>query len=117
MAFQDLFEAAWEKRCKEATGNMRDKEWDGGWYNMRSEAERICNEIKAKFWGLPNNSLYGIHYDDTADILWDIHQCIRHQLWLDRPEDKKSNITVDSDEPMRVGSEPLADIKRIFQKK
>jgi hypothetical protein len=62
-------------------------------------------------------SLYGIRYDDTADILFDIHQCIRHQLWLDRPADKKSNITVDADEAMQVGSEPLAVIKRIKDKR
>lgn len=28
-AFQDLFESAWEKRCKEATGKMMDDEF--GW--------------------------------------------------------------------------------------
>lgn len=50
-AFQDLMEMAWEKRCKNATGNMMDKEWDGGWHAMREEAERTCREIKRKFWG------------------------------------------------------------------
>ena len=40
IAFQDLMEAAWEKRCKEAVGGHgMDKEWDGGWYNMRHDAE------------------------------------------------------------------------------
>ena len=33
MAYQDLFEQAWEKRSKEATGNFMDKEFEGGWYN------------------------------------------------------------------------------------
>ena len=54
----------------------------------------------------------GVGYDDTADILFDLHQVLRHQLWLDRPEDKKSHITVDADEAMRFGSEPLAIIER-----
>lgn len=113
-ALQDLMEAAWEKRCKEATGKMMDREWDGGWYEMRHEAEEICKRIKKRFWGLESNALYGIYYDDTADILWDIHQVIRHQLWLDRPDNKKSHITVDAYEPMRVGDEPLAYIVNIL---
>lgn len=114
---QDLMESAWEKRCKEATGKMMDKEWDGGWYNMRHEAEEISHQIKKRFWGLERNSLYGIYYDDTADILWDIHQVIRHQLWLDRPDGDKSHITVDAYEPMRVGDEPLAYIVNILNLK
>ncbi len=111
--FRELLEEAWEKRCKEATGNFMHKEWDGGWSAMRHEAEELCKKIKLRFWGLESNTMYGIHYDDTADILWDIHQVIRHQLWLDRPDEDKSFITVDSYEPMRTGDEPLAKIERI----
>ena len=111
--FQDLFEAAWEKRCKEAVGGHgMDKEWEGGWQNMRDDAEVMSNEIKRRYWGLERNAMYGIHYDDTADILYDIHQVLRHQLWLDRPEDKKSHITVDADDAMQFGKEPLARIEK-----
>ena len=113
MPFQELFEAAWERRCKEATGNMMDEEWDGGWHAMRADAEELCREIRKRFWNCDAYMSYGVHYDDTADILFDLHQTIRHQLWLDRPEDKKSHITVDSSEAMRFGSEPLAIIERI----
>lgn len=114
MAFQDLMEAAWEKRCKEAVGGHgMDKEWDGGWYNMRHDAEEICQNIKKRFWGLDRQTLNGVYYDETADILFDIHCVIRHQLWLDRPEDKKSNITVDASEAMRFGTEILAKIDKI----
>lgn len=111
--YQELFEQAWEKRCREATGKMMDDEWDGGWQNMRNEAEAFSQNIKKRFWGLDWRSMNGIHYDDTADILFSLHQVLRHQLWLDRPEDKKSHITVDSDEAMQIGSEPLAIIERI----
>ena len=110
--FQQLMEMAWEKRCKEATGKMMDEEWDGGWYNMRHEAEEICKQIKKRFWGLDYNALYGIHYDDDADILFDIHCVIRHQLWKDNDDEHKSNITVDAYEAMQVGNEPLAIIKK-----
>ena len=110
--YQDMMEAAWERRCKEATGNPMDDEWDGGFWKMREDAEELALQIKERFWGLPRNTLYGVKYDDTSDILWDIYQVIRHQLWLDRPEDKKSRWTVDASEAMRFGSEPLAIIKR-----
>jgi hypothetical protein len=116
-SYQELFEAAWEKRCKEATGKSMDDEWEGGWSNMRQDAEVICKQIKRRFWNLGYNEMYGVHYDDTADILFDLHCVIRHQLWLDRPEDKKSRWTVDAEEAMRFGSEPLAKIKKIDDEK
>lgn len=114
IAFQDLMEAAWEKRCKEAVGGHgMDKEWDGGWYNMRHDAEEICQNIKKRFWGLGRQTLYGVYYDETADILFDIHCVIRHQLWLDKPDENKSTMTVDASEAMQFGKEPLAKIEKI----
>lgn len=115
-SYQHLFEMAWEKRCKEAVGGHgMDKEWDGGWQAMRDDAEEISRQIKKRFWGLERSALYGVKYDDTADILFDLHQVLRHQLWLDKPEDTKQQLryTVDSDDAMRFGSEPLAIIERV----
>lgn len=114
-AFQELMEEAWEKRCKEATGKMMDDEFEGGWHNMRADAEAICKQIKKRFWDLDSNSLYGIDYDDTADILYDMHQVLRHQLWLDSPEESKSHMTNDAFEATKFGSEPLAKISKIQQ--
>ncbi len=112
-SYQYLMEAAWEKRCKEAKGgNGFDKEFEGGWNKMREDAESICKHIKKRFWNCDWNAMYGIHYDDTADILFDLHQVIRHQLWLDRPKDEKSHYTVDADAAFQHGKEPLAKIKR-----
>ena len=108
--YQGLMESAWERRSKEATGNMMDIEFEGGWYKMREDAERLCKEIKQKFWGLPINAMHGIHYDDTADILFDIHQVIRHKLWQDDPDPNKSRMTVDASPASQVGSEPLCKV-------
>lgn len=111
-SYQELFEAAWEKRCKEATGKSMDKEWDGGWHDMRAKAEEICKNVKKMFWGLDYNAMYGIHYDDTADILFDMCRVIRHQLWLDNPN--RLNYTVDSENPSySIGPEPLSIISKI----
>ena len=108
-SFQDLMESAWEKRCKKATGNMMDEEWDGGWGAMREDAERICKEIKKRFWGLKWNANYGIRYNDEADILYDMHCVLRHALWLSQPE-PKNHMTVDSNPAHQFGSEPLATV-------
>ena len=110
-SYQQLFEEAWEKRCKEATGGSMDKEWEGGWHAMREETEELCKEIKRKYWGLPGNAMYGIHYDDTADILFDIYCVLRHELWKSMPEEKKSPWTVDAFPASQIGSEPLCTVK------
>ena len=106
-AYQDLFEAAWGKRCKEATGKMMDDDFEGGWDKMREDAETFCKEIKRRFWNLPPNASYGVKYDDTADIIFDIHECIRHELWLNG--DRKHH-TVDSYPAHQWGNEPLIKV-------
>ena len=110
--YQELFEEAWEKRCKEATGKMMDDKWDGGWSNMREDAKVLSKQIKKRFWDCDAITLNGIHYDDTADILWDIHRVLRHQFYKDRGD--TSLATVDSENPTSsIGTEPLAKIERI----
>lgn len=108
-AYQDLLESAWERRCKEATGRMMDDEFEGGWQKMREDAETFCKEIKKRFWDLAPNADYGIHYDESADILWDIYQVLRYELWKNTPE-PKSHMTVDAFPATRFGSEPLAKV-------
>jgi len=114
-SYQSLMEQAWEKRCKEATGKIMDDEFEGGWGEMRNDAEVLAKQIKQRFWGLSSNSLYGIKYDDTADILFDIHQVLRHQLWLDRPEDERSTITVDAYPATQFGNAGLIKITKVEQ--
>ena len=107
-AFQVLFESAWEKRCKKATGKMMDDEFEGGWDKMRDDAETFCKEIKRRFWLLEPNANFGLHYDDTSDIIWDIHQAIRHELWLNNPD--KLNYTVDASPAFQFGPEPIIKV-------
>lgn len=109
-AYQDLFESAWEKRCKEATGKMMDDEFEGGWDKMREDAENFCKEIKRRFWDLTPNADYGVHYDDTSDIIWDMHTALRYCIWLNDPNPNKSKITVDAFPPCQFGSEPLIKV-------
>lgn len=108
-AYQDLLESAWEKRCKEATGKMMDDEFEGGWQRMREDSETFCKEIKKRFWNLDPNANYGIHYDESADILWDIYQALRYEIWKNRPE-PKSHMIVDAFPATQFGSESLAKV-------
>lgn len=109
-AFQQLMEDAWEKRCKEAVGGTgMDKEWNGGWWNMRHQAERLSRLATKWFWGCRQG--YGIHYDDAADIFFDIHRVLRYQFYKDRGDTSKA--FVDSENPASpIGGEPLAVIRR-----
>lgn len=108
-AFQNLMEEAWEKRSKEATGECMNKEWNGGWWNMRHHAERLSRFATKWFWGCDQG--YGIYYDDVADIFFDIHRVLRHQFYIDRGDTSKA--FVDSENPTSpIGSEPLATIRR-----
>jgi hypothetical protein len=107
--YQELMEQAWEKRCKEVVGGHgMDNEWDGGWYKMREDAEDISKKIKKRFWGCEPNQMYGIKYDSVSDTLYDMHQVMRHQLWLDSD---RQFIGVDSSEAMQVSDEPLIKIE------
>ena len=108
-AFQGLMEDAWEVRCKESTGERMNKEWNGGWWNMRHQAERLSRLATKWFWGCRQG--YGIHYDDAADIFFDIHRVLRYQFYKDRGDTSKA--FVDSENPTsQIGSEPLAVISR-----
>lgn len=111
-SYRRLFELAWEKRCKEATGNLMDDEFDGGWKSMRHYCDLLVKSLKSRFWGLEGCSMNGVGYDDEADILFDLHQVIRHQLWKDREESDKSRVTVDAFDATKFGSEPLARMSR-----
>lgn len=102
-AYRDLFEAAIWKRRKELTKDESN--------TLATEAEELAVDIKTKFWGLSESAYHGIHYDDTADILWDIYTTIRYQLWQDNPDPNKSKWTVDAFPASQIGSEPLAVIK------
>ena len=46
-------------------------------------------------------------------IAEDIWRVIRHQLWKERPPEQKNSWTVDSAEPLHVGSEPSIRMEKI----
>ena len=107
-SFRQLMENAWQKRCKEVTGELTNESWDGGWHTMVEDAENVSKYIKYRFWHLPDNAIQGPLYEDNADIIWDIHQAIRYELW--KNDSDASDMIVDAFPPVRSGSEPIVKV-------
>ncbi len=81
-------------------------------HDIREAAKKKLYEIKSLVWNLGPGSNMGIHYDDNSDILFDIHQVIRHFLWKLRPEPKES-CCLSASPARQWGSEPLVNIKTL----
>jgi hypothetical protein len=81
-------------------------------HNIRETVEMKLYEIKSLVWDLGPGTNMGIHYDDKSDVLFDIHQVIRHFLWKIRPEPKTS-CCLSASPAHQWGSEPLVIIKTL----
>lgn len=76
-----------------------DKQYDIGsseWYKMQAEVKEAINKLRKLCWGVDNNQNYGIHYDDAADILFDMQKVIEHALWLEEDPKKRCKFTNDA---------------------
>lgn len=106
---QECCEEAWERRNK--TPEHPHGIGSQGWYDMRREVERHLDELKLLCWDCDRIASYGVGYNEYADMLYDMHQVIRHQLWLDNPD--RSDITVDASSAMASGKEELIKVERL----
>lgn len=57
-------------------------------HEISEKVKTLLREVKSLAWNLGPGSNKGVKYDDGADILFDIHQVIRHHLWKIKPEPK-----------------------------
>ena len=92
-SLQECCAAAFEKLHKD------DKQYDIGsseWYKMKAEVEEIINKLRKLCWGVDYNQNYGIHYDESADILFDMQKVIEHALWLEEDPKKGCKYTNDA---------------------
>lgn len=104
-ALQGIIEEAYERNDH--------KEMDDAWWWMRNEVEKLLDRLKQIGWKMPHNGDYGVHYDEQADRLYDMHQVIRNVLYWERHNGEKTYISVDGDTPMQFGNEPLIKVKKI----
>lgn len=108
---------AWEREYKKENnikGALRTLPEE--WYDVRAKVEKHIDELRQLCWKCDKIHYYGINYDSHADTLFDLHRVFRHALWKERPAGQRSNITVDSENPMdyvTYGEEPLAKILKV----
>ena len=77
--------------------------------DLLSEVRQTLDVLRTRCWNLDSRQFYGIHYDKDSDILFDIHQVLRHQLWLEDPN--RSNAVVMAS-VHKFASEPLVTIRK-----
>jgi hypothetical protein len=109
-SLQECCEAAFEKLHK---GKEAGKIGSDEWYAMRFEVEEAIQRLRKLCWGVEYGENYGLGYDNTADILFDMQKVIEHALWLEKDPQKRSNWTNDAFEH----TSPIGDEKNIKVKK
>ena len=102
VGLEDVIEAGIARSYTTATFDKR--------HQIRETARMKLYEVKSLVWDLGPGSNKGIHYDDKSDILFDIHQVIRHFLWQLRPEPKPTCCNCASS-AHQWGSDPLITVK------
>lgn len=83
---------------------------------LEHKIDKYLSMLHSLCWHSADNELDGVHYDENADSLFDMHQVFRHALWEDTPDDKKSQYTVDADTPMQYSKFDLVQVERIIDK-
>ena len=92
-SLQECCEAAFEKLHKDDEAG---KIGSDIWYTMRYVVEKAIDSLRMLCWGVGRNTNYGIYYDETADILFDMQKVMEHALWLEKDPEKRSNWTNDA---------------------
>ena len=88
----------------------------GKWSDIRDEAEKDMLMLQKKYWNLQHyGASYGLGYDKTADILFDMHEVIDHAIYLSMPKEKQEQMkcTRMAYRPMAFGEEELIKVKEI----
>ena len=110
-SLQECCEAAFEKLYK---GKEAGKIGSNDWYAMRYEVTEAIQKLRKLCWGVEYGQNHGIHYDNTADILFDMQKVMEHALWLEEDPEKRSNWTNDAFEHRHpVGDEKNIKINKI----
>lgn len=92
-------------------GEMTDDYW-----REREKIGETLDFLHTFCYNQATNQSYGIRYSEDSDILIDIHQVLRHQLWLDDEDENKSTATVSSSSAHQWAKEPLIKIEKCKQK-
>ena len=90
----------------------RDKDYASPeWREKANQVDKKMSEVKKIWWDIDGHENNGIGYSSDADILFDIYQVIRHQLWKDDENLKKPTTSNQSYPASKHSIEPLISIK------
>ena len=103
VGLSDILEAGIAREYKTADFEHR--------HQIRERAMELLREVKVLVWNMGAGASYGVNYDAKADILFDIHQVIRHQLWKMRPE-PRPQMSVCSTQGFPFGDEPFVTVTK-----
>lgn len=106
-------EHAWEldHKTPEHPFGIGSKEW----HAMRDKVDEHLQAVKELCWNKRGGANYGIHYNDTADILIDIYEVLRRARYDYILTDKQrdlARLTNMADPPMHYGEEPLIKVSQ-----
>lgn len=105
-SLKECCEEAFEKLHKDKeAGKIGSNEW----YYMQYEVTEAMQKLRKLCWGVQYGQNHGIHYDVTADVLFDMQKVMEHALWLEEDPEKRSNWTNDAFEH----THPFGDEKNI----
>ena len=89
-SLQECCEEAFEKLHKnDKAGEIGSDEWNF----MRYKVTEAIQMLRKLCWGVEYGENYGIRYDNTADILYDMQKVMEHALWLEEDPEKRSKWT------------------------
>lgn len=98
---------AYEKSYNDNAEKLKDTE------KIRRLVTQEFNKLHTLCWDLPVNANHGMNYDNNSDILWDMYQVIRYQLWNDTPKGKDNLWCVSADPPMQTGKEKFILVEKV----
>ena len=110
-SLQECCESAFEKLHKD---DKAKKIGSDDWYVMRFVVEKAIQTLRKLCWGVEYGEDYGLGYDSTADILFDMQKVMEHALWLEKDPQKRSNWTNDAFEHTSpIGGEKNIKVNKI----
>ncbi|MCM1221898.1 MAG: DUF4406 domain-containing protein [Lachnospiraceae bacterium] len=80
-------------------------------HEIRETAREKIDEIKMLIWNMGRGASHGVKYDDNSDLLFDIHQVLRHQLWKINPN--RLSYVNSATQGFPFGKEPFVTVKMI----
>lgn len=103
VGLEDAIEKGIEREYTTATFDKK--------FEIRDNVRDKIDEIKMLVWNMGRGASHGVNYDDDSDLLFDIHQVLRHHLWKMNPN-RPSHVN-SATQGFPFGKEPFVTIKTI----